>query len=255
MKLHILSDLHCEFSQYLPHPASNDADVIVLPGDIWKGAMGIYWARKQWPNREIVYVLGNHEFYGFQRKNVLVECRQAAIESGVHFLDDDEIMIDGVRFLGSTLWTDFRLFGIKQKKQCMNEGWQNLNDFRLIREGPGSFSPDDALDLHKSCVTWLEHKLKVETFVGKTVVVTHHLPSKRSCAQRFLEGGSLLSACFASNLDHLLGHSELWIHGHTHDSFDYLADGTRVVCNPRGYTFRSGQIENEQFNPSLILEI
>lgn len=91
-----------------------------------------------------------------------------------------------------------------------------------------------------------------EPFEGKTVVVTHHLPSMRSVAERYRH--ELLSACFASNLDHLLGYSALWVHGHTHDSFDYAAHGTRVICNPRGYC-RAGQPENRQFNPALVVEV
>lgn len=254
MKLHILSDLHNEFAIYKPHSASNDADVIILAGDIWKGAAGIAWAREQWPDKQIIYVAGNHEFYNLDRKLIIEECRQVSKETGVHFLDNDEVVIDGVRFLGSTLWMDFMLFGEDNKDESIIQGMRALNDFRLVREGQWPFSPFDAVRLCEESTQWLRKRL-LARHDGKTVVVTHHLPSKRSCAPRFMTPGNLLSACFASNLDHLFGRSALWIHGHTHDSFDYSANRTRVICNPRGYARHERDAENPEFDPDLIVEI
>ncbi|MBC7750767.1 MAG: metallophosphoesterase [Candidatus Saccharibacteria bacterium] len=253
MKLHILSDLHHEISHYIPNQASNKADVIVLGGDIWKGDRGIYWAREQWKNHEIVYVSGNHEFYGAHRKDVLALQRIAAKKTGVHFLENEEVVIAGIRFLGATLWTDFELFGESTKRWCMRDAQLGLNDFRVIFESDRHFSPMDSVVLHQESIAWLERKLKREKFEGKTVVVTHHLPSKKSVAERYVDDS--LSACFASNLDHLLGHSALWIHAHTHDSIDYEVKSTRVICNPRGYQLHTGNPENMDFNPSLIVEI
>lgn len=273
MKLLVLSDLHLEFSD-MQKPTA-EADVVVLAGDVWQGDRGIYWARENWPKTEIVYVSGNHEFYGKDRKNVLAMLRIAAQKSGVHFLENDQVIIDGVRFLGCTLWTNFKLFGEELKQLCMLEGRSYLNDFRVITNGEKNFSPEDSIDLHDESVAWLNKKLKAEQFTGKTVVVTHHLPSRLSVAERYLN--SHLSACFASNLDELFGLGDLWVHGHTHDSFDYQglqpsthsyrevknADseglvnpkGTRVVCNPRGYCSYPGGEENFNFNPNFIVEI
>lgn len=253
MRIHILSDLHLEFSHYQPHRDADAADVIILAGDISKSHHGIFWARAAWPDKKIVYVAGNHEFYGRDRKEVLSRLRIAARETGVHFLDNDEFIIDGVRFLGATLWTDFALFGEEDRRGCMAMGQRNLSDFRVIHEGQSHFSPMDSVNLHQESVSWLEMKLKGEPFDGKTVVVTHHLPSQRSVAERFLDDE--LSACFASHLDHLLGSSALWIHGHTHDSFDYSVAGTRVICNPRGYCRYESSQENADFDPVLIVEV
>jgi predicted phosphodiesterase len=250
MKLLILSDLHLEFSNLL-FPA-NDADVIVLAGDIWKGDNGIYWARSAWPNKPIVYVAGNHEFYGKNRLEVLARLRIAARETGVHFLDNEYVVIDGVRFLGATLWTDFKLFGEDLKMDCMYEGESSLNDFRVIHEGGGHFSTMDSIRLHEESLAWLTKAIR-EPFDGKTVVVTHHLPSADSVVPRFKK--DLLSACFASKLDHLMGKPVLWVHGHTHDNLDYQIRGTRVVCNPRGYCRYEGGGENFDFNQNLIVEI
>jgi predicted phosphodiesterase len=253
MKLHILSDLHNEISPFLIDPNSHSADVIVLAGDISKGDRGIAWARGQWPTKQIIYVAGNHEFYGQIRKNVISSIRLAAKQYDVHFLDDDEVIIDRVRFVGGTLWTDFKLFGDHLQKDCMRKAINGLNDFRVINEGDKVFSPNDALALFEKSYGYLKQRLTCAPFNGKTVVVTHHLPSELSIADRFKDDP--LSACFASNTDDLLGHNELWIHGHTHDSFDYMVDGTRVVCNPRGYSFSKNSVENLEFNPALIVEI
>ena len=105
---------------------------------------------------------------------------------------------------------------------------------------------------HAQQIRWLKDQLQ-EPFPGKTVVVTHHLPSARSVADRYKT--DLLSACFASELDHLFGPMALWVHGHTHDCFDYDVGGTRVVCNPRGYTHPDASPENPHFNPALVIEV
>lgn len=252
MKLHILSDLHLEFSKF--EPPATDADVIVLAGDIGKQSNGIIWAREKFPDKEIIYVPGNHEFYGSHRRDTLNLMRADAEQCKVHLLDNDEVVINGVRFLGSTLWTDFLLFGERKKNEAMMDGQNCLNDFRIIREEtrPFSFTPLISIKLHEQSLAWLTEKIDTP-FDGKTVVVTHHLPSALSVVERFKD--SLLSACFASELDHLFGKMDLWIHGHTHDNLDYVANGTRVICNPRGYVTFSRGPENFHFNPKLVVEI
>jgi predicted phosphodiesterase len=263
MKLHIISDLHLEFASY--DVLGLEADVIILSGDIGVGMKGIEWAARllNRTNAHIIYICGNHEFYRHEinslRKAMKAYCSAPIGWEGdnsqhrLHFLDDDEVILNGVRFLGSTLWTDFKLFGEDMKQECMLEGQQRLNDFRLIDVGEWAFNAMDSIDLHNKSVEWLTHKLKKEKFDGKTVVVTHHLPSAESVVARYKK--DVLSACFASKLDNLLGYSELWIHGHTHDSLDYVSRGTRVICNPRGYSRYEGVNENDDFNSKLIVEI
>jgi len=249
MKILVYSDLHLEFASF--DPPEVEADVVVLAGDISLKDFGVFWALEKWPEKPIVYVMGNHEAYKTERNAVLKQLRASAHEVDVYFLENDEVIIDGVRFLGCTLWTDFELFGIEKKYDCIREARENLNDFRLIKEGQNTFTPGDSITLFRRSTDWLKSKL-AEPFNGKTVVVTHHLPSKRSVPPEYEE--DMLSACFASNLDRLLGKSELWIHGHTHDSFDYIAEGTRIVCNPRGYVQRNIQ-ENSEFNPKLVVTL
>ena len=250
MKLHILSDLHLEFSAF--DPFKTDADVVVLAGDIAKGIGGIQWARSAFPEKEIIYVPGNHEFYGVERMNTLEAMRNAAADTGIHLLDNEELVIGGVRFLGATLWTDFRLFGDEKKEAAMLAGQNGLNDFRLIFERAlGKLTPARSVELHECSRAWLTAMLDTP-FDGKTVVVTHHLPSEKSVVERYKK--EWLSACFASELDNLFGKMDLWIHGHTHDNLDYQVNGTRVLCNPRGYVTYRGQ-ENFDFNPAMVVEI
>lgn len=210
------------------------------------------WARETFPSKEIVYVPGNHEFYGYHRPEMLAMMRANAAATGVHLLDNNEVMLGGMRFLGATLWTDFCLFGEDQKPFAMLAGQQGLNDFHVIREGENiPFTPARSIELHKQSLAWLKAKLG-EFFDGKTVVVTHHLPSGRSVVDRFKDAP--LSACFASELDYLFGKMVLWVHGHTHDNLDYKVNGTRVICNPRGYVTYRG-VENFDFNPACVIEI
>lgn len=235
-------------------PPATDADIIILAGDIGKVANGIHWARRTFSDKEIVYVIGNHEYYGTQRAETLAMLHIAARATGVHLLDDAELLPQQhhLRILGCTLWTDFCLFSEFTQNAAMQAGLHGLNDFCLIQEGRlGTFTPAQSVGLHKKSLAWLKSKLD-EPFDGKTVVVTHHLPSEQSVVERYKS--ELLAACFASELDYLFGKMDLWIHGHTHDNLDYESNGTRVICNPRGYVTMSG-MENFNFDPGLVIEI
>ena len=157
-----------------------------------------------------------------------------------------------VRFLGATLWTDFLLFGLTRQEICMDAGIKGINDFSLITENGALFTPSDSVRICSTSIRWLKSKLFESSFEGKTVVVTHHLPSMLSVADKYKS--DLLSACFGSHVDSLFGYSDLWVHGHTHESFDYELKGTRVVCNPRGYVLRNG-VENTSFDPIKIISL
>lgn len=254
MKLHILSDLHNEISPYSPHLRSYDADLIILAGDIGANVDGILWARKTWPDQAIIYIAGNHEFYRGIRLEILDGLRKTAKESNVIFLENDTVVFDGVRFIGCTLWTDFELFGADTKQKNMLHAPYGLLDYKMIFETDKktNFTPVKSLDLNAQSVFFLKEELN-KSFDGETVVVTHHLPSIKSISAKYIDDP--LSAGFASNLDHLLGKSELWIHGHTHDSFDYRSKGTRVICNPRGYSTYRRPVENFNFKPDLLVDI
>ena len=149
-----------------------DADVIVLAGDIGVGLEGICWAASllQETKADIIYICGNHEFYGHEIHQLHAEIKAFVAsnsEGRLHFLDDEQVVIDGVRFLGSTLWTDLKLFGEDLKDEGMLDGNQSLNDFRLIDIGEWTFTTLDSLYLHKKSVAWLENKLKKKSLMGR----------------------------------------------------------------------------------------
>lgn len=247
MKLHILSDLHLEFAKWPREADVNaiEADVTVLAGDIGVGMEGIAWALSVF-RRPVVYVLGNHEYYG-QRlmPDLLAEARERCRGTHIHLLENDAVMIGGVRFLGCTLWTDFALFeDAERNARAMEEAGMKMGDFRhamVGRRGGGNgknklipFTPAMSRERHLASRAWLEAELD-KPHDGPTVVVTHHAPSARSLT--YQEPSWLLDAAFASNLERLMGedHAGLWVHGHTHLATDYEVAGTRVVSNPRGY--------------------
>ena len=253
MKLNVLSDLH--LGRGVIEMPRTDADIVILAGDIARPPEAIAWASQL--RKPALYVPGNHEFYGGSIDGTVAELRRLATGTNVCILDDDAIVVDGVRFLGSTLWTDFMLFGEGAgRATAMREGQRFMRDFTHIRRRDDSdaiFTPADAAALFEAHARWLTAKF-TEPFTGPTVVVTHHAPSRRSIHPRFAD--SPVNACFVSDAERLIDGSRafLWIHGHTHDSFDYTVSGTRVVCNPRGYA-KNGVNENARFDPEFCVEV
>ena len=253
MKLNILSDLHLGLGA-LERP-DNDADVVVLAGDVARPHEALAWASAL--PKPVLFVAGNHEFYGSTIDETRAELRRLCTGTRVRVLDDDECVIDGVRFLGSTLWTDFLLTGPDHRAMAMQTGRRYLRDFSRIRRGDAvagtPFTPENSAALFETHVRWLASALAT-AHDGPTVVVTHHAPSPRSVHRRF--ANSPLNPCFISDVEHLMDGARacLWVHGHTHDSFDYVVNGTRVVCNPRGYAL-AGVNENARFDPNFCIEI
>lgn len=247
MKLHVLSDLHTEFAAF--EPPQTDADAVILAGDIGVGSDGIDWAARVFPDRPVVYVPGNHEYYGHDIGLVL-ELRAAAPQN-IHVLSDDAVEIDGVRFLGSTLWTDFRFNGEADAPLARRIAERSLGDFGVIRKDGRRFTPADAVELHERSRAWLAAELARDVGVP-TVVVTHHLPASPSVAPQYADDP--LNPAFVSRLEHLIEahRPTLWVHGHTHAPCDYEIFGTRVVCNPRGYPAEFG---TDSFRPDLVVEL
>ena len=249
MKLNILSDLHLGVAP-LPQPR-NDADVVILAGDVARPREAIAWAKAF--EKPVFYVAGNHEFYGGEIGETRALLRAASENTCVRVLDDDVVVHAGVRFVGSTLWTDFLLLGEARRDAAMQEGQRFLRDFTRIRYGDAPYTPQDSAARFAVHRRFLERTLATP-FAGPTVVITHHAPSPASIHPRFR--GSALNACFVSDLEAAMDASRvaLWIHGHTHDSFDYAISGTRVVCNPRGYA-PHGVDENPRFDPDFVVAI
>jgi len=244
LRIRVYSDLHLEFAPFVP--PENDADVIVLAGDIDNGAAGIEWARGAF-GKPVLYLAGNHEYYEGEFEAVQRAMGAAARKRSVELLDCSEVVVDGVRFLGCTLWSDYSL-APQGERSAVIEAARKLNpDYELIRSGSRAFAPEDAIALCVRHRAWLLAALAAP-FAGKTVVVTHFAPHPRSIAPAFV--GHPANPGFVLDLAEMMGSAALWIHGHTHTFFDYRVGGTRVICNPRGYPG-----EATGFRPDLIVEI
>ena len=248
MRLHILSDLHLEFAPFTPPRVQ--ADVVVLAGDVHTGTDGFQWVRRTFPKQPVIYVLGNHEFYGEQIPKLTEDIKVAAAGSNVHVLENDRVEFGRVVFLGATLWTDFRLHGDPVLAELA--AIVGMPDFWRIRVIPSyrRFRPADARQFHARTVEWLTRQM-ADARGRKVVVVTHHAPSPQSIAPEFRNDP--LNPAFVSDLDPLIAASGavLWIHGHTHQHLDYRVGATRVIANPRGYPHES----RTGFDPSLTIEV
>ncbi len=261
MRLWILSDLHIEQSLWdMPDPAP-DYDVLIAAGDIHDPLSdGVRWLAERAGGRSVIYVPGNHEWYAHQLRFTVNDeakrAQQLADGLGVHLLQEASAVIGGIRFLGTSLWTDYEVFGHPIAAMHHARNW--MNDHRLIYpdESGEPLSPELALTWHETSLAWLEASLR-QTFAGTTVVVTHHLPHPLSIHPRF--AADALTPAFCSDLSALVENSgaTLWVHGHTHESCDYVAGETRVVCNPKGYgpIRKGGKFENANFEPSFVVEV
>jgi len=250
MKIWIMSDLHTEFRKFvLPYPVPA-ADVCVVAGDIadQSPAKGLQiLADTIAAHMPVVAVAGNHDFY---RGSFLEGRREAKAASNpnVFFLDDDWVDIEGVRFVGSSLWTDMDLRGTQ--KISMHDARSTMNDYKRIKYSKKPFErfkPWRSVKAHLESRSFLQRTLGLP---GKTVVVTHHAPSARSLPDEVLLDEA--SPAYASNLDDLILQDgpAVWIHGHVHHSCDYMIGATRVICNPLGYP---GEFTG--FDPQLMIDV
>jgi hypothetical protein len=248
VKIQPLADIHIEMT---PCDIPAVGDVVVLAGDIGIGVGGVRWAKRQFAGRPTVYVAGNHTYYGHVFPETIADLRAEAEGSDVHILENDELILDGVRFLGATLWTDFCLEGVAHQQVAMVAAKRGMNDFRLIRKASGELlQPRDMVCAHNESVGWLRQKL-AEPHEGSTVVVTHHAPCVMSSPREYRFNG--LTPAFASNLETLILEfsPDLWISGHTHYSCDYQIGATRMVSNQRGYSDR----EATGFDAALTIQV
>ncbi|MCX4190279.1 metallophosphoesterase [Methylophaga sp. OBS3] len=233
MNIQPLSDLHMEMIKNTFSIPATDADVIVLAGDINLGTKGVEWANTEAARlqKPIIYVAGNHEHYKEDYYTNVMAMRAAAGDN-VYFLEQEEVLLNGVRFLGATLWSDYMATGQHDQYQNMQKV-AILDDYRLIRFGSlYKFRPEDALAIHKKTVSWLKVKL-TDGFDGQTVVVTHHGPSL-NCVHP-AHGINAISSCFFSDLDDLVEKADLWVYGHTHSNLDTKIGKCRLLSNQKEY--------------------
>jgi Icc-related predicted phosphoesterase len=253
MIIGLVSDLHTEIWVNTNLIGPKKLDVLVLAGDIGKGVDTTAFVKAQQKkfNCPVVVIAGNHEFY----HNELIESYaffRQDYKLPIHFLQNNEVILNGVRFLGTTLWTDYKLSEPDlSQDQAMVYCGKALNDHFVIKYNGGRFTPYDALQYHETAIAWLEKRLE-EPFDGPTVVVTHHCPSPKSIHEKY--AGSSINAAFSSNLDALIEKYQpaFWLHGHTHHPFDYKIGDTRVVCNPRGYPNENLPVFNDEVELKII---
>lgn len=235
MKIGVHSDLHTEFS-LCTIDALDMLDILVLAGDIGDlQTVGIFfdYLRRQAPDLPVLYVLGNHEFYGMEFFHAKSAYAELAQQFNIHLLDDSTYEQDGVLFIGSILWSDFCLAGTQA--QSMQWAQQTLPDFQYIRYGEGLFTADLMLQAHQQAYRAIDRALAQQA--DKKVVISHFLPSRALVAPKHQQaiGGLLKSAYWTSDLPQLYAQADLWIYGHSHDNIHLNIDTTRFISNQRGY--------------------
>lgn len=273
MLLWILSDLHVELTRGWDLP-SDDArpefDVMLVAGDlIPRAERGVRWLLERVQDRPVIYVMGNHEAYGTDITRTIEKAKETAAGTNVYVLENETLRIDDVTFVGATLWTDFALNG--DAPRAMTIAAERLNDFKKIRTSAyrQRFLPHHALTRHLKSRAFLKAEMR-KPREGNLVVVTHHAPLPEMSHEA---GGSGtdhgLYPAYRSDLmslmspapddgDGALGPPDLWVYGHTHESFDAVIGATRVVSNAKGYGPWPPQQrawDNPRFDPNFVIEI
>ena len=243
MNIQIISDVHLEFGNFeLP---DKNCDLLIAAGDIGVGVEGLEWL--QTLNVPVVYVAGNHEYWGYEINNLSEKLQELSKGSNVHYLEKNSVIIDDVRFVGCTLWTNFNEtenHNVMEELQCI------MNDFRYIFFETGTVTPEQLIKINQDSKEWLVQEL-AKTHEGATVVVTHHAPCVNSWAA---DPDDYLKFAYCNELDSVLKENQidLWVHGHIHHSNDYNRHGVRVVSNPRGY---AGYQIVKNFDPGKTVSI
>lgn len=272
MKIQFVSDLHLEFSD-VDIPNADGADVLVLAGDITVAAdldrhpdveRKMHLLPKLGPRQQsalryrgfldrcsqqfehVLYVAGNHEFYNGSWTHTIEVLRgECKHWPNIHFMEQDSVTIDGVTFVGSTLWTSL---GNRDPLTAMVVK-ESMNDYRAIRdETYKRITPAHTFKRHLQSLRHANDA--IADAPGDVVMVTHHLPSFQSVDDRF--ANSPINHAYASDLWPFVDARpkiKLWIHGHSHTAVDYMMGSTRVVCNPRGYVVNN-TAEVTGWNPS-----
>lgn len=253
----MISDLH------LPNYSEGDlrglkpsAPILALLGDVcevknfFKIKKFFEYVSDNWSY--VLYVPGNHEFYGGELQHSIDEMRSyLSMFRNIVLLDNDVVSIDNVRYIGSTLWSDINREDPLTKLACKDL----INDYRYIRKmvygKPATITPEDTISLFDKNVDFIKKMIEL-TNDPFNVVLTHHAPSFRSVSPRFV--GSAVNGAFVSNLDDfILDRPKIaaWAHGHTHSPVDYKIGVCRVVGNPLGYA-RELYKNDSQYQPITI---
>lgn len=250
MKLWIVSDLHCDASLWSPAVVP-DHNVFVIAGDVSnspENALVQLYRLAQFTHAPILFVPGNHDYFGdtFDTFDIVDI-------PGIHVLTPGkQVVIGGVRFVGSTMWTDWLL----NDHEFMAQRWaaRTMPEYSRVTRADGDLiSPKDVSAEHQRHRAAIDEALAVP-HDGPTVVVTHHAPSLQSIHPG--ERTDVASAAFASDLEDIMRRHrpQLWVHGHIHWAVDYRVGDTRVVCNPRGYHSPDWS-ERTGWREDLVIEV
>lgn len=255
MKVQVFSDLHLDVLPIKPISIVDGIDAVIVAGDVCEGAVEAFGnLRRIVPMPiPILMVLGNHEYYRRFVPDELALARTQAPSFNVYLLEDDTVVLKGVRFVGATLWTDYRIFGDRSIGAVMNACAAGMNDHRRIgwQKQPWlRFRPQEAALLHQRSRAYIDSVLATTGFDGPTAVVSHHAVHWDSVLPKYRN--DQVTAAFVSDMTGTIKTYQpaLWVHGHVHNSCDYRIAGCRILCNAHGYG-----TENPQFDSSLVVEI
>jgi predicted phosphodiesterase len=254
MKLWIVSDLHADNTFWVPDRIPPH-DVMIIAGDVDQSLAEtertlLLVAR--WKPTTIIFVPGNHDVAGFDI-DAWDRGNEHLLDAGIHVLSSGQsVVIDGVRFVGATLWTDWDL----NDHEFQAQAWaaRHMREYQSVTRPGGEplwpIHTSDAHDAHRGAI----ERTLGRRHEGPTVVVTHHAPSRQSL--RPGEERSVEAAAYASDLEQLMmmHGPDLWVHGHTHHAVDYHVGATKVVSNPRGYV-NDGWAERTGFVEDLVIEV
>lgn len=277
MNIQLVSDLHLEANPHFTAQPISGADLLVLAGDIGSYQTGslleslsipdfglgrfsplpISQGGGGWPT-PVLFLPGNHEYDGLDFEAAETRLRETCQRLGIVWLEREIVVMQGVRFIGCTLWTDFDALvaedelsladQLKAREKAFRAANFYLRRNHSLRNGEPMLAEEVRQEGLKS-QAWLRQALATQ-FDGPTVVVTHFAPSLHSADPRYgLVPGT---AGFCNALDELLPQARLWLHGHLHCPVDYVRHGCRVIANPLGYARKS---EQEGFRPELLIKV
>jgi len=262
MKILFQSDLHLEHREY-KIPAGDDEKntIVVFCGDvapipqIERGDHTVFLDDVCNRFKHIIWVLGNHEFYGSDFSTGRTTLRSVTSHyKNLDIIEKETLIIDGVAFIGATLWTDMD----NMSRSTMARAERHMNDYRMTtniaaNNGiPIKLKVLDTINDHILAKAFIFDEITKQKNAGnKTVVVTHHLPALSSVPAMYK--CDKLNGAFTTELSNeiITTEANIWNHGHTHHACDYYLGNTRILCNPRGYP---GEISC-MFNPVLVVDI
>ncbi len=279
MKIQLLSDLHLEAHPHWRAKPTPGADLLVLAGDIGSYqpgsqlgdsdfGLGQFSPHNGWPT-PVIFVPGNHEYDGLDFDEAHARLRETCARLGLVWLERETLVVEGVRFVGTTLWSDFDALAptvapalparhgaqvnpLAQQLKARDKAFRAANYYlrkTLTTRRGEPWLADGLREQALVCQDWLRTTL-AQPFEGPTVAITHFAPSLMSADPRY--GLTPGTAGFCNALDDLLPHAQLWLHGHLHAPSDYMHRGCRVVANPLGYARKNEQIN---FQPKQLIEI